>query len=181
MNFSEPDVQRLAEIADKIKGEYIQEGKAWANSPFAWIRACPSRQIGKIGERLVAGWCAGRGLQVIGCRDPEADLLIEGHRVEVKFSTLWESGIYVFQQIRNQNYEYVICLGLSPFDAHCWVIPRGGAEKGLAPAYWPGWRRDVLASCESGFASAVAVRVRGFPGKSLGGTSEGCGWLLRKR
>jgi len=135
MNFSEPDVQRLAEIADKIKGEYIQEGKSWANSPFAWIRACPSRQIGKIGERLVAGWCAGRGLQVIGCRDPEADLLIEGHRVEVKFSTLWESGIYVFQQIRNQNYEYVICLGLSPFDAHCWVIPKEVALKKASPQH----------------------------------------------
>jgi hypothetical protein len=37
---------------------------------------------------------------------------------------LWESGIYNFQQIRDQDYEYVICLGISPFDAHCWVISK---------------------------------------------------------
>ncbi|MGB9722592.1 MAG: hypothetical protein ACPL7G_01655 [Chloroflexia bacterium] len=96
-----PDVQCLADIA--AKSEYIREDNAWANSPFAWIRDCPSRQVGKIGERLVAGWCVSKGLEVIGCRDPQADLLIEGHRVEVKFSTFWESGVYVFQQIRDQD------------------------------------------------------------------------------
>jgi hypothetical protein len=51
-------------------------------------------------------------------------MLINGHRVEVKFSSLWKSGIYKFQQIRNQNYEYAICLGVSPFEAHCWVISK---------------------------------------------------------
>lgn len=129
------DVQCLADIAAKIRGEYIREDNAWADSPFAWIRTCPSRQVGKIGERLVAGWCVSKGLEVIGCRDSEADLLIEGHRVEVKFSTLWESGVYVFQQIRNQDYEYIICLGVSPFDAHCWVMPKGVALEKASPQH----------------------------------------------
>ena len=51
-------------------------------------------------------------------------MVINGHRVEVKFSTLWESGAYTFQQIRDQNYEYAILLGISPFDAHCWVLSK---------------------------------------------------------
>ena len=39
-------------------------------------------------------------------------------------STLWKSGLYKFQQLRDQNYEFAVCLGISPFDAHCWVLPK---------------------------------------------------------
>ena len=35
-----------------------------------------------------------------------------------------EEGFYKFQQLRDQNYDFAICLGLSPFDAHCWVLPK---------------------------------------------------------
>lgn len=118
------EVQCLARIATAIKRDYIHEDAAWADSPFAWIRTRPSRQIGKIGEQLVAGWCTSKGMSVVKCRDSEADLIIEGHRVEIKFSTLWETGYYVFQQFRDQNYEFAICLGISPLEAHCWVIPK---------------------------------------------------------
>ena len=31
---------------------------------------------------------------------------------------------YKFQQLRDQNYEFAICLGISPFSAHCWVLPK---------------------------------------------------------
>ena len=72
----------------------------------------------------MAGWCAARGFDVVHCPDSQADLIINSHRVEVKFSTLWESGIYTFQQIRNQNYEYCIWLGISPHVASCWLLPK---------------------------------------------------------
>lgn len=123
---TDPDVQILASIASALKGDYVGEGRGdpWAGSPFAWIRARPSRQVGKIGEQLVAGWCAAKGLDVTASGDPEADRVIGGRRVEIKFSTLWATGVYKFQQIRDQNYEFAICLGISPFDAHCWVIPK---------------------------------------------------------
>jgi hypothetical protein len=26
--------------------------------------------------------------------------------------------------LRDQNYAFAICLGISPFDAHCWVLPK---------------------------------------------------------
>jgi len=120
------EVQALASIAAVLKSDYVKDGQAdpWAGSPFAWIRTCPSRQVGKIGEQLVAGWCAAKGLDVTASHDSEADRIVGGHRVEIKFSTLWESGVYTFQQIRDQNYDYAILLGLSPFDAHCWVVSK---------------------------------------------------------
>lgn len=93
-------------------------------SPFAWIKTQPSRQVGKIGECLVKGWLGAKGFDVTQSPDSDADLLINGHRIEIKFSTRWKNGIYKFQQLRDQNYVFAICLGVSPFDAHCWVLPK---------------------------------------------------------
>lgn len=92
----DPEVQCLARIATAIKRDYIHEDAAWADSPFAWIRTRPSRQIGKIGEQLVAGWCTSKGMSVVKCRDSEADLIIEGHRVEISSPHCGKSDIMSF-------------------------------------------------------------------------------------
>lgn len=119
------DYQLLVSIANSLKDEYIDPAHdPWASSPFAWIKQRPSRQVGKIGEQLIAGWAAARDLDVVRSPDSDADKIINGRRVEVKFSTLWESGVYKFQQIRDQRYEVLVCLGISPFAGHCWVIPK---------------------------------------------------------
>ncbi len=122
----DPDVHLLAGIATTLKEDYIQEGAVdpWADSPFAWIRTLKSRRVGKIGEQLVSGWSAAKGFDVTRSPDSDADRVIGGRRMEIKFSTLWESGVYNFQQIRDQNYEFAICLGISPFDASCWILPK---------------------------------------------------------
>lgn len=122
----DPKVQLLAAIAATLKQDYIQEGAIdpWADSPFDWIRGLKSRRVGKVGEQLVSGWCAAKGFDVVRSPDADADRIIGGHRMEIKFSTLWESGIYNFQQLRDQNYEYAVCLGISPFDAGCWIVPK---------------------------------------------------------
>jgi hypothetical protein len=61
---------------------------------------------------------------VLRSDNSEADRIVNGHRIEVKFSTLWTSGVYKFQQIRDQKYDHLLCLGLSPSAAHCWVLPK---------------------------------------------------------
>lgn len=120
----DPDVKRLAAMAKELQVQYQKTDSAWISSPFAWIKKEPSRRVGKIGEQLVEKWCGQHGLQVKSVRDTEADMIIQGHRVEVKFSTLWENGTYRFQQIRDQDYDFLICLGVSPKNAHCWIIPK---------------------------------------------------------
>lgn len=95
----DPEVQLLASIAHGLYGEYTDvETDPWRESPFGWIKARPSRQRGKIGEQLLAGWCAARDLDVTKSPDSHADRIIEGKRVEIKFSTEWRSGVYKFQQ-----------------------------------------------------------------------------------
>jgi hypothetical protein len=119
------EVLALSAISMGLQSEYVRpDVDPWLGSPFEWIMKTPSRTRGAVGEKLVAGWCAAKGATVTRSPDSEADRLINGHRVEIKFSTLWQSGGYKFQQIRDQNYAHLICLGISPFDAHCWVIPK---------------------------------------------------------
>jgi hypothetical protein len=117
-------VELLARVSDELRTEYADDTSEWKGSPFEWIMGRPSRQVGKIGEQLVSRWCRANGLRVGRSPDQEADRIIEGLRVEIKYSRRWQNGGYVFQQLRDQNYDLVICLGLSPFDAHCWVLTK---------------------------------------------------------
>lgn len=118
------EVRQLAAISARLEGDYESTNDAWIGSPFAWILKRPSRQKGAIGEKLVASWLKEHRFKVTRSPDTEADLCVEGRRTEIKFSTLWRNGSYKFQQIRDQNYEFLICLGIAPFKAHCWVLTK---------------------------------------------------------
>ena len=118
------DFNLLATAANYIKLEFQRDLSAWEGSPFEWILRLPSGSKGRLGKRLIKQWCALKELAVDKSPDSEADMLINGHRVEIKFSTLWQGNTYMFQQIRDQNYDYAIFLGISPFEAHCWVASK---------------------------------------------------------
>lgn len=124
-----PEFELLAVAARFIKPEFDKTSSIWDGSPFEWVKTMSSASKGKLGKRLVFQWCAIKGLSTSNSPDSQADMLINGHRVEIKFSTLWEANIYKFQQIRDQNYEYAVCLGISPNDAHCWVISKKMLKK----------------------------------------------------
>ncbi|MBO7684721.1 MAG: hypothetical protein J6T51_08365 [Kiritimatiellae bacterium] len=72
----------------------------------------------------MSAWLALHDFSVNRSPDTEADRIVEGKRLEIKFSTLWKNGTYLFEQIRDQNYDIALFLGISPNDAHCWVVPK---------------------------------------------------------
>jgi hypothetical protein len=134
-SFSDFESKLLGELAAGLRPLYEAADVMWSGSPFAWIKTRPSRQIGAIGERLVSDWCESKSFEVERTGDSDADRLINGHRIEIKFSTLWsDNGIYKFQQIRDQDYEYCFCLGVSPFEVHAWFIPKSEISKPRPPA-----------------------------------------------
>jgi hypothetical protein len=96
----------------------------WETSPFGWIRREPSRRKGAIGEALVKDWATHEGMKVDSALDSGHDCQLDGLRVEVKLSLLWGGGEFVFQQIRDQNYEVACLLGLEPQGVHLWVVPK---------------------------------------------------------
>lgn len=148
---TDPEVQLLAALAEGLKSEYkTKEDLSWSQSPFGWIKPEPPRRKGAIGEKLVAGWCAARDINVLRSPDAEADRVLEGFRTEIKFSLLWGDGkLYRFQQIRDQDYQLLVCLGVSPFTAHAWVFEKEfvvsniGLVAGLSPQHGGAEGRDT--------------------------------------
>ena len=176
----DPEVMRLVEIANRLEHRYIDDINIWDGSPFEWIRGgLASRRKGVVFEELVSEWCVAKGLHVARSPDSDADRIIAGLRVEIKGSTLWKGGMYRFQQVRNQNYRILLCLGISPYDAHCWVIPKddvmelwdegkitsqhggsGGSDTAwiaVNPTSPPDWIRPYGGTLSQGFAQIQSL------------------------
>lgn len=162
----DPEVQTLIRLFEDERRTRqppdVRDG-IWSGSPFEWLVSWPKpRTVGAIFEAVVHQWCEGMGLEVLRAGDRDADRVIAGKRFEIKGSTLW-GGTYTFQQLRDQEYDAVICLGVSPNNAHCWVIPKDdvlarwrggeigpqhGGQRGRDTAWlWvdpakPGWLRN---------------------------------------
>jgi len=137
-----PEFLMLAATANYLQTDLQENGDLWKDSPFEWILQLPARKKGKLGRKLITSWLAGKGLLVETKGDSSETIIIKGYKVAIKFSTMWTKGFYRFQQIRSTGYDYVICLGLSPFEAHCWFFNREHAienatqqHKG-ATEYW---------------------------------------------
>lgn len=105
-------------------GRDDSSGDPWVGSPFEWLMRLPSRSRGKAGELIAEAWLEGLGFAVRSPANSGHDRLVSGHKVEIKFSTLWQSGEYVFQQLRDQDYTHAMMIGVSPFAAHCWLVPK---------------------------------------------------------
>lgn len=120
----------LVEANEKVRMRYAERRAQWVGSPFEWLVRLPSRTVGAVGEALVEERLEAQGFEISpsGSTDFDRWCQLKGGqkrlRVEIKFSTLWENGNYVFQQIRDQRYDVLLCLGISPQIAHAWVIPK---------------------------------------------------------
>lgn len=113
----------LAEISSSMNSDR-PGNSVWTGSPFEWILGTPSATKGKIGKELAAEWAKSVGILVASGSSTDADRIMNGALVQIRMSTLWDAGHYKFQQIRNLRYDYLFCLGLSPFQVHSWLIPK---------------------------------------------------------
>lgn len=128
----------LMEASARIKRSLETSAKCrdeWDRSPFAWIQTLPPATKGRIGAEMVSAWCQELGITVSASADSDADIVFNGRRVEMKMSMLWSNGTYRFQQLRDQAYEVVVCLGLSPHEIHCWVVPKAAALANARPQH----------------------------------------------
>ncbi len=107
----------------------------WVESPFAWAMLLSSRSRGKAGELTASAWLRRLGYDVRPPRSSGHDRIVEGLPTEIKFSTLWKSGQYVFQQLRDQDYTHALLLGISPHDASAWFAPKDAAFRNAVPQH----------------------------------------------
>lgn len=119
-----PEFIALAANASYLQKDLQENSDLWKDSPFEWVLQLPARKKGKLGRQLLSPWLESKGISIASTKDSSETLLIKGYRVPTKFSTVWDKGFYRFQQIRSKDYDYVMCLGISPMEAHCWIFPR---------------------------------------------------------
>ena len=166
----------LAGMASYLKDGFEEESDLWKNSPFEWILKLPPGNKGKLGGNLIQSWLASKGLQIEKIKNLGKVLLINGFRFATKFSTLWMTGSYKFQQIRANGYDYVICLGISPFDAHCWIFERNYIIKHAKPQhkgtkiadYWieinpnqpPEWTKGYGGTLDEAYRNLKSLRKK---------------------
>jgi hypothetical protein len=116
--------QSLSAFAAQLESDYLEDEGAemWEGSPFAWIRDNKPATIGAIGRRL-----ARRVFQDAGVQPGVAGitLIVGSATIALKFSMEWTGGGFIFEQIKDTNYEYLFCLGLRPDAALGWLIPKG--------------------------------------------------------
>jgi hypothetical protein len=86
----------------------------------------------------VAGWLHSEGFVVGRSASSDSDRSVGLHQVEIKLSTLWDTGQFVFQQLRDQDYRYVILLGVTPDEAKVWILPKNVAMKHSTPQHTGG-------------------------------------------
>lgn len=126
----------LAAAADAQQEMGIREEVSpWDGSPFGWVLLLPSRSRGKAGELLASAWLRRLGYTVQPPRSSGHDRTVEGVPTEIKFSTLWNSGDYVFQQLRKQDYTHALLLGISPSGASAWFAPKDVAFDNATPQH----------------------------------------------
>jgi hypothetical protein len=119
----------LAATASYLQKDLQEKSDLWKDSPFEWVLQISPRKKGKLGRQLLSAWLSSKGISVEPTKESGETLVIKGYRIAIKFSTMWEKGFYRFQQIRASGYDYLVCLGISPMEAHCWVFNRDYAIK----------------------------------------------------
>jgi len=124
-----PEFVMLAATASYVQKDLQENSDLWKDSPFEWVLQLPARKKGKLGRQLISSWLSAKGIPVEPTKDSSESLMIKGYQVAIKFSTMWAKGYYRFQQIRSSGYDYIMCLGISPLDAHCWIFRRDYAIK----------------------------------------------------
>jgi hypothetical protein len=121
----DPDVEFVAAFSTRKGDDYTPPGSAsWKDSPFEWLLTIPPATRGAFGKELVTEWASANGFQVSTSKSRVVDRLINGHRIAIKLSRLWRDGEFHFQQIRNQDYDFLFCVGLSPDDVQAWLLPK---------------------------------------------------------
>ena len=129
------DFDFIVSTARYFRSEFEGLDDKWLDSPLEWMTKLAPPKKGSIAKKIITSWCAARGFSVQHTKEKNVDLMINDIRYAIKFSFLWSNGKYKFQQIRGQGYDYLICLGLSPSNAHCWVIDKKYAIKNATPQH----------------------------------------------
>ena len=124
------DYDRLVGVNKEVRKSFLSACRIdWSTSDFAWITRLPPKGRHSAAVRLLQASLLTLGLE-FGCRYPDGDCVLDstGSKrglVRVKFSTLWSTGVYRFQQLyRDEKAGHVLLFGLCPDQVDFWILPQ---------------------------------------------------------
>jgi hypothetical protein len=165
----------LTEIAVKTNAfkEPTSNLDFWQGSLFEsfWLMSSPKSK-GARGERLAADIMESLGHDILRdgsgkpCRrGSDYDITVDGQRTEVKLSLTWGAAEnqWTWQQIRDQDYDRIIFIGINPNNVKMWwatkedllkhvignrAFQQHGGKKAAGNTYWinrkiPSWFREI--------------------------------------
>ncbi len=149
----------LAASTTHLQGEFEKEN-IWNDNPFEWILHLLPDQKDRLARHLVAAWCRDKGLSIDKPGDER--LIINGRKTAVQFSALDADETYKFQKTGKDDPDTILYFGVSPTDAHCWVIDKSILKQDTEPeTAWfpvnPTKPPDWLAPCGGTLDQAFTV------------------------
>lgn len=110
----------LVKITDSLTAKYPAT-KEWEDSSFNWLRGLPPASKGAIGRDIGSGLLYAYGFTP-GAKKYE--LRVNGQGVLVRVATKWKGNSVKFQNIRDIEFDHVLCVGLYPKKAYAWLVPK---------------------------------------------------------
>ena len=94
----------------------------WYGSRFEQLRNMSSRKKGAEGEKMCSEIMTSLGHEVKKPESKEHDRIITPWKTEIKLSTSWNEELdnFTWQQLRNQDYERCIFIGVNPEQLKMW-------------------------------------------------------------
>ena len=97
----------------------------WDTSSYRTTRSLSSSAKAKKMKDSLVAWLTSQGVRVEKGVQSEYTFLLNGLRVALKVSFLLDSDDFWFQQIKDQEYDMVWMVGISPNDsASSWLVPK---------------------------------------------------------
>lgn len=106
----------------------------WTDAPLESFRRVENTNRGEIGEHFTRRYLERNGIETQGgSRLRPTDLTIADHRFEVKTASEDKTGNFQFNHIRmDREYDYLLCLGVSPADIRFNAWRKGEVAEGDA-------------------------------------------------
>ena len=100
--------------------------KIGPGTDLSFVRSLSSSSFGAHGRRELLIFLSKHGFQV-GKKAGEGHYhaMINDKKVVIKISTIWKGGkSYVFQQIKDGDWDYLLCFGISSTEDNLWIMSR---------------------------------------------------------
>ena len=140
-------VNEIAQRSKTLK-EKVKAVDFWKGSLYESFFLMSSRAKGARGERLVAEVMETLGHDILRKKNgklarlngnADHDIVVSGHRTEVKLSLPWDATLdrFTWQQIRSlQEYDRIIFIGINPNEVKMWWATKKDLERNVFGKPW---------------------------------------------